>query len=209
MSRESGAGRVVFKYGLVYALDSFSWTAPMRRELLKLLADAHATWIVKLTPRDLTLTDLTAFARLQALRQLDFRWTNIRAVRSLAPLAGLHQLQALTLDNSSVADVAPLRRLPLVQLHLGKTQVKDLQQLKGHPTLQHLELGGSPVKDIRALLSCHRLVCVNLWNTKVPVAQVEKLVATIKKRGVKPTSKQEYLTVGYEQLVTHNTVDWY
>jgi hypothetical protein len=207
-SRESGSGRVVFKYGLVSTLDSFSWAAPMRKELLKLLADAHATWIVKLTPRDITLTDLTAFARLEALRQLNFRWTNIRAVRSLAPLAGLHQLQALSVANSSVADVAPLRRLPLVQLHLGKTPVKDLQELKGHPTLQHLELGDSSVKDISALLSCPRLICVNLWDTKVPVAQVEKLVATIKKRGVKPTSNQEHLMVGYEQLVTHNTVDW-
>jgi hypothetical protein len=197
-----------FRYGFLEELDTFAWTPAMCTQARELLDDDHARWIVDLTPRTLEFHDLSLIAGFRALRRLNFRWSNIKKLSSLAPLAELRVLQALDVAHSAVKDLSPLRKVPIVQLYLGKTPVTDLSPLAKHPTIECLDLGGSAVSDIRPLMTCPRLCYVNLWDSKVSSADATKLVAAMKRNKAKPTRDQTYLISGYNRGVTHNEVMW-
>jgi hypothetical protein len=195
----SGMG---FRYGFLETLDTFSWSKDMVKKARELLDDDHARWAIDLTPRGMTFDDLDVLARLPALRRVNFGWSKVADVRSLAPLADL-PLEALELRGTAVKDLAPLRKVPLVQLHVGGKQIVDLAPLAKHPTLECLDLGGSAVADVRPLMTCPRLCYINLWATKVKEADVRALVAVTRR---KPKPKYgEYVISGYDPGVTHES----
>ena len=77
----------------------------------------------------------------------------------LTPLSELRQLRSLDLRGTRVADLAPLRALPLIRLNLRDTLARDLTPLRETPLAQ-LDLRGTPVAD---LLSLTDLPLVSLW----------------------------------------------
>ncbi|MEZ4400850.1 MAG: hypothetical protein R3B06_12570 [Kofleriaceae bacterium] len=198
-----------FKYGFLRVLETAEWTATMREQVLEFLEqDDHARWLIKLDPQGLKLGDLSILSRFPALRTLTLRKAKVAGAKALAPLAALTQLRALDLTDSQITDLTPLAKLPLIQLTLTRTAVADLRPLAGHPTLEHLELGGTKVKDITPLLSCKRLCNVGLWDARVAKADAEKLIASMKKNGARPIANQDDLLVGYDRYVSHNTASW-
>lgn len=190
-----------FRYGFLDKLDTFSWSRPAITQAEKLLTDDHARWARDLCPRGMKLASLDQFAAMPGLRELQFRWTDIKQVSSVAPLAGLRMLTGLNLGNSAVRDVAPLAKVPVVQLYLDDTEVRDVKGLARHATLEDLNLGDTDVKDISPLLSCKRLCHVNLYDSKVSVEDARKLVALVAKH--KP-SNPEYVMDGYGRGVSHH-----
>lgn len=204
----SGYG-LTFKFGFLWMFDSKGWTAAMREQALDLLEhDDHARWLVRFETKDIVFDDLALFSRFPALRTLSLRETRFAGRQSLAPLVGLTQLRAIDLDGSRVSDLTPLAKLPLVQLILPRTEVVDLRPLKGHPTLEHLELMDTPVQDISPLLSCKKLCNVGLWGTRVSKADAHKLVLAIDKHGARPTTDSDDLLVGYDRYVAHKDASW-
>ena len=198
-----------FRYGLLQELDTFDWSPSMCNQVVEFLADDHSNWITDLTLRNVQLSDLELVARFVALRKLNFRWTDIERVRSVAPLAKMHRLRALNVSKSSVVDLSPLRSLPIVQLYLENTPVADLGPLADHPTLECIELDDSRVTDVRPLLSCPRLCRVGLWDTSVPKTQLDELMHAIKNNGAEPLEDQRGLMSGYDKYLSHADVDWY
>ena len=198
-----------FKYGLLQQLDTFGWTPSMCNQVVEFLADDHASWITDLTLRGVKLSDLELVARFAAIRKLNFRWTDIRDLRSLAPTATMHRLRALNVSKSSVVDLSPLREVPIVQLYLENTPVTNLEPLADHPTLECIELDESHVIDVRPLMSCPRLCRVGLWGAAVPKAQLDDLMHAMKNNGAEPLEDQRGLMSGYDKYLSHADVDWY
>jgi hypothetical protein len=191
-----------FRYGFLDQLDTFCWSRPAIAQAEELLADDHARWARKLCPRGMKLANLDAFAAMPGLRELEFGWTDIRAVSSVAPLAGARALQGLNLGKSAVKDLAPLAKVPVVQLYLDSTPVKDLKGLARHPTLEDLGVANTAVKDISPLLTCKRLCHVNLYDTGVSGADAQRLLASTQKHGARPTNPP-YVMDGYGRGVSH------
>ena len=192
-----------FRYGLLDSLDTFQLDQPEERaEALALLSDPHGTFVRRVTPRNVRFDELDLFAMLPRLRQLQFRWTDIRSVESIEPLSDLEFLTALDISKSAVSDLRPLSGVTLVQLYCSDTSVVDLAPLAGHPTLSDLSLQNTAVTDITPLLSCPRLCSVNLWGTSVPKFQLEALAACIEKRANEPVTGPSLIS-GYRRYVAH------
>ena len=68
----------------------------------------------------------------------------------LTPLTELRQLRSLDLRGTRVANLTPLKSLPLIRLNLRDTLVRDLSPLQLMP-LEHLDLRGASVSDLNAL----------------------------------------------------------
>jgi hypothetical protein len=191
-----------FRYGFLEKLDTFAWSKDMVKQARALLDDDHARWAIDITPRDMTFEDLAVFEKFQALRELNFRWSKIGGVRSLAPLAKL-PLQALNVRKSAVTDLSPMRKVPLVQFYIDGKQLVDVAPLAKHATLECLDLGGTSVVDVRPLMSCPRLCNIGLWDAQVSEADVRALVAVTRK---KPKPKYApHLIDGYSPGVSHNS----
>ncbi len=104
-------------------------------------------------------------AALAGLQVLDLDNTQ---VADLAPLAALTGLQELWLDNTRVADLAPLAALTGLQvLWLDNTQVADLAPLAALTGLQFLDLNNTQVADLAPLAALTGLQDLRLDNTQV------------------------------------------
>ncbi len=93
-----------------------------------------------------------------------------RAVTDLSPLKALPELRQLACsvslpDRSWLADLSPLRDLPLTSLECWHTQVSDLTPLRGKP-LTTLIVGGTSVSDL-APLKDMPLTLLNISGTQV------------------------------------------
>lgn len=78
----------------------------------------------------------------------------------LAPISELKHLRSLELRGTRVADLTPLRALPLIQLNLRDTLIRDLTPLRESP-LKQLDLRGTAVSDFLPLAD---LPLVSLWH---------------------------------------------
>ncbi|MGZ3218366.1 leucine-rich repeat domain-containing protein (plasmid) [Paracoccus sp. T5] len=101
-------------------------------------------------------------------------------VADLAPLAGLKGLQSLILLNTRVTNLAPLAGLTSLQiLNLSGTQITDLAPLWGLKGLQILNLGRTPITDFAPLASLTGLQILTLDSTPItdlaPLAGLEGL----------------------------------
>ena len=96
------------------------------------------------------------------------------AVADLAPLQGLTGLQNLSFDHTAVADLAPLQGLTgLRVLSLGKTAVADLTPLQGLTGLQRLWLNQTAVADLTPLQGLTGLL--RLWLNQTAVADLRPI----------------------------------
>ncbi len=145
-----------FRYGLLRKLDTFTWTRPMRDQVLSLLADDHAAWVTRLCLRNFKFEDFEFLSSLKATRTLNFRWADIASVRSLEPLANMSQLRALNVSDSAVSDLVtdlrPLLSCPsLCNVGLWDTPVPKSQLETLKESMK--ENGAQPVKNQEDLIS--------------------------------------------------------
>ena len=104
--------------------------------------------------------------------------------QNLTDLSGLGlegaKITNLIIDGNPIADLSPLRGMPLKVLYLGGSQVRDLSPLRGLP-LERLYFNGTPVKDLRPLLEMPKLRRVLIPSTAEnieilrPLTQLEYL----------------------------------
>ncbi|MCA9667898.1 MAG: hypothetical protein KC503_20010 [Myxococcales bacterium] len=194
------------RYGFVEKLDTFRLNKPAERdEALALLADPHGMFVRHVALRNAAFDTFDRFASLRGLRRLNFRWTDISKVDSLAPLAELGQLRALNINGSKVSDLSPLAGLPLIQLYCSKTEVVDLSPLAGHPTLSHIALDATKVQDIGPLLECPKLCRVELWDTPLPDTQLRALARYLDEAANEPVNDDALLD-GYERYLSHRDI---
>lgn len=93
---------------------------------------------------------------------------NNTQVADIAPLAGLTGLTVLSLNNTQVADITPLAGLTaLISLGLHNTQVADIAPLAGLTRLKNLGLSYTQVSDITPVAGLTKLTTLNLSNTQV------------------------------------------
>ena len=93
------------------------------------------------------VTDLSPLKDAKKLKQLVLPDTK---VTDLKPLAGT-SIEMLWLNNCPVEDISALKDVPLVSLTLENSKVADLSPLKAHKTLQRLHIGGTKVTDLRPI----------------------------------------------------------
>jgi Leucine-rich repeat (LRR) protein len=87
-------------------------------------------------------------------------------VKDLSPLKGM-PLKWLDLAGSrGVSDISPLRGLPLEYLNLSGLPVSDLSLLAGRKSLKHLLLDSVPVSDLTPLRGLG-VTHLSIWGTKV------------------------------------------
>jgi serine/threonine protein kinase len=108
---------------------------------------------------------VTSFEPLQSLASLDALSVRDTAIADLAPLRGLH-LWWLDLSRTQVTDLAPLRGLPLRVLRFRHTRVTDLAPLGGMP-LEELDAFAIPATDFSPLAACPTLMDITLSNTSL------------------------------------------
>lgn len=122
--------------------------------------------------------ELHALARLPdqiaTLDRLKTLRLNNTQVADIAPLAGLTGLTVLSLNNTQVADITPLAGLTaLISLGLHNTQVADIAPLAGLTRLKNLGLSYTQVSDITPVAGLTKLTTLNLSNT--PVAEITSI----------------------------------
>jgi serine/threonine protein kinase/formylglycine-generating enzyme required for sulfatase activity/WD40 repeat protein len=107
------------------------------------------------------VVDISPVRALTRLQSLDMRGSanNKGSLADLTPLRGM-PLTELDVGSNPVQDLSPLNGMPLKKLHLAHTRVTDLASLKGMP-LEGLDLWGWPGTDLAPLkgLPLHWLNC--------------------------------------------------
>jgi serine/threonine-protein kinase len=114
------------------------------------------------------VTDLSPLRALRGLRKLECPGVSFKEPSRLAdlqPLRGL-PLTHLAVHCSEVADLSPLEGMPLKELECWKSSVKDLSPLRGAP-LTSLDIAWTPVKDMTPLLTDTDLAWLHCDNTPV------------------------------------------
>ena len=106
----------------------------------------HYRNLLRLDLKTRAMTSLTPIAHLKTLRAL-YAARN-KKLTSLDGIEGLAELEVVTLDMTSVQDLAPLAGLPKLRvLHLENTRVRDLAPLRECPALERVVVYGSPVAE--------------------------------------------------------------
>jgi Leucine-rich repeat (LRR) protein/energy-coupling factor transporter ATP-binding protein EcfA2 len=129
---------------------------------------------------DLAKQHTTALVNLESNTELQALSLQNTQVADLTPLANLTQLQALGLHDTQVADLTPLANLTQLQiLTLNNTQVVDLTPLGNLTQLQDLYLHDTQVVDLTPLANLTQLQMLYLHDTQVvdltPLANLTQL----------------------------------
>jgi serine/threonine-protein kinase len=98
------------------------------------------------------VTDISPLRALRSLHSLEcpgLAWVTRGKLADLSPLRGL-PLRRLVIHNTEVKDLSPLRDMPLTYLSCYGTEVQDLSPLRGLP-LTHLDVGGTHISDLSPL----------------------------------------------------------
>ncbi len=93
------------------------------------------------TPLDLITLDDSRVADLGALRHIQMRRLSLARtpVSDLAPLTGNKKLVELNLQGcTGITDLRPLLKMPKLEAVMIPSQCKDIEFLRGHPTLRRL-----------------------------------------------------------------------
>lgn len=113
------------------------------------------------------LDTLAPFAKMPNLRKLDLRFS--AGIKDLTPLAGLKNLEELTIWGTGVTDLTPVKGLPkLRRIDAKMTQISDLKPVAEMKNLFALDVLMAPVVDITPLADHPALAEVVLCSTKVP-----------------------------------------
>lgn len=100
----------------------------------------------------------------------------------LSPLKGM-PLTFLSCEVSKVTDLSPLHGMRLTTLFLYDTKVSDLSPLRAMP-LTDLRLTYAPISDLTPLVDCKSLQLFNVRRTKVTAAGVAALKEALPKCGI-------------------------
>jgi hypothetical protein len=114
------------------------------------------------------VTDLSPLRALRGLRKLECPGVSFKEPSRLAdlrPLRGL-PLTRLAIHCTEVADLSPLEGMPLKELECWKSSVKDLSPLRGAP-LTSLDIAWTLIKDLTPLLTDTDLAWLHCDNTPV------------------------------------------
>ncbi|MFN8396302.1 MAG: hypothetical protein U0176_16870 [Bacteroidia bacterium] len=103
------------------------------------------------------------------LQKLDLADSGVTGIEALA---GLRHLQWLSLANTWVTDLGPLRGLPLRHLDLTKVRALDLQAIEGTATLETLICNWGPFAPFVASPSWQSLRKLELWNAVIDEASL-------------------------------------
>lgn len=157
-------------------VDSILWEGGMRTQ--------H--WIWTFWDGESDEFDIESLAGIEgctALRTLSLR--NNSAIRDLGPLAAVTTLERVALSGR-FRDITPLRALPrLVELDLSYvTSVKDLRPLRGHPTLETLDIKSTSVEDLSFARELPRLKKLVVSEEAAQTVANEKTISTLANRGV-------------------------
>lgn len=96
------------------------------------------------------VTDLAPLAGLKSLRSLSLGVSGRPgSLISLASLRGL-KIERLSVSDSAVRDLTPLKGMPLTDLNVDRTKVQDLDPLRG-ASLERLSIAETAVKDLNPL----------------------------------------------------------
>jgi hypothetical protein len=112
------------------------------------------------------VTNLSPLRGLRGLRKLECPGVSFREPSRLAdlrPLRGL-PLTRLAVHCTEVADLSPLEGMPLTELECWKSSVKDLSPLRGAP-LTSLDIAWTLVEDLTPLLTDKDLAWLHCDNT--------------------------------------------
>lgn len=118
------------------------------------------------------VTDISPVRVLRKLDALDCRGTPERGgkLANLSPLRGL-PLSVLHIEDNPVSDLSPLRGMPLRELGVFRTRVEDLTPLRGM-SLKSLGVGGTAVADLSPLRG---MALTHLYCDGVPVSDLSPL----------------------------------
>lgn len=123
------------------------------------------------------VTDVSALRNLSELRYLNLKWT---LVSDISPLANLTELRWLSLWGTRADNLKALVGLQkLGMLNLRKTKVTDLAPIVSLERLIGLNLWGVPITDISPLAKLKNLKWLYLQETKVPTAEIAKLISQL------------------------------
>jgi hypothetical protein len=104
--------------------------------------------------RGLRSPEIAAMPKLPRLDVLNL--ADSRLLVNIRGLGGL-PLKELNLSRTRVRDLTPLRGMPLERLHLAGSEVRDLSPLEGSP-LTYLDLSGAlSIRDLSPLMQCPKL----------------------------------------------------
>lgn len=108
---------------------------------------------------------LDGLERLTSVQRIDLTGQDVADLR---PLAALTRLTSVRLTNNPrVADLAPLAGLPLDDLGLSGTGVRDLGPLAGTTSLRFVGLGGTGVSDLSPLVGSTGLIELDVSHAAV------------------------------------------
>ena len=125
--------------------------------------------------------DLSCLSNLTNLEQLDtsecpWRTRKLSVSTDLSPLAGLTNLQSLTLRYKSISDISPLAGLTKLRyLNIGFNRITDLSPLVGLTRLAKLDLQSNKVIDVSPLSRLTTLTLLVLYDN--PIADMSPLVS--------------------------------
>ena len=168
---------------------------------------AYLIHLEKLTIHDKVLDNLDFLSTMQTLKQLDLTGCRFPAT-ALSALAGLSNLEHLTLAKCGLSTIAALEGAPRIHyLDLNGNTLRNLEALSSMTTLVHLNLANNAVVDlaqISGLLNLDKLdISYNGVTTLLPLAECTNLTE------LKADNNQLTSLEGLEdmQLLTHLSVD--
>ncbi len=110
------------------------------------------------------LTDISALESLPYLKTL---FLSSSKVTELGALRNLRRLRALYLNNLVIEDFSPLQNIPLIDLTLEKSSIKDLTPISKIKTLRTLDLSSTLVDTGEPLTSLKNLRSLNISTTSM------------------------------------------
>lgn len=154
-----------------------SFTVPKNAKTLNDLQ--HLAYLESLTIDDFSGTDFTSLSSLTTLTELKISNTSI-SQEVLSTIAGLPQLQHLTLSNCSLSDVEPLKSTKkLLTLDLSNNALRSLDPLSALKSLNALNLSHNAISNLSPLSGLTSLtsldVSYNALTTLAPISSLRSL----------------------------------
>lgn len=129
------------------------------------------------------LTDISALASMEKLKELDLIKTG---VYDISALKNLKRLTKIILNDTNIEDVSALANLPnLKSIFLANTKVKDISMLADLPKLEMLNVYNTNVEDISAFIKKGKLNILGIEKKKIPKLEkkdIQREIAKLKEK---------------------------
>lgn len=139
--------------GIQHAANLTEFITLGNTELEDLTPLQSLTTLTSLTASNLAVKDVAPLSQLRQLNRLDLSWNNL--IEDLTPLKFLTELTELDLYYSQTAGSSISELLPfltrLTNLNIGYSNLTQIEMLRGMTTLTRLHVGFNPLTDIGPL----------------------------------------------------------